>query len=50
MSGGVALAWAIEAAEKGVISEKETLVPLQFGKARNLETALYHLGMGYNEF
>ena len=50
MSGGVALAWAIEATEKGVISEKETLVPLQFGQAGNLETALYHLGMGSNDF
>ena len=33
MSGGVALAWATEAMEKGLISTKETLVPLRFGDA-----------------
>ncbi|MDF2955439.1 aldehyde ferredoxin oxidoreductase N-terminal domain-containing protein [Candidatus Alkanophaga liquidiphilum] len=31
MSTGVCLAWATEALEKGLISEKETLVKLQFG-------------------
>jgi len=33
MSGGVALAWATEATEKGLISERETLTPLCFGDA-----------------
>jgi len=31
MSAGVALAWATEALEKGIISTKETIVPLRFG-------------------
>ena len=30
MSAGVALAWAAEAVEHGVISEQETIVPLTF--------------------
>jgi aldehyde:ferredoxin oxidoreductase len=50
MSAGVALAWATEALEKGIISEQETLVPLKFGEAKILETALHHLGTGVNDF
>jgi aldehyde:ferredoxin oxidoreductase len=50
MSAGVALAWAVEAREKGVISEQETIVPLKFGDTPNLETALLHLGKGTNDF
>jgi len=50
MSAGVALAWATEASEKGVISEQETIVPLKFGEPENYETALQHLGTGANEF
>ena len=50
MSAGVALAWAAEATEKGVISEKETIMPLTFGNAKNFETALRHLGHGTNDF
>ncbi len=50
MSGGVALAWATEAFEKGLVSEKETIVPLKFGDAKAYETAIVHLAMGDNEF
>jgi aldehyde:ferredoxin oxidoreductase len=50
MSAGVALAWATEALEKGVISEKETLVPLTFGEADNYKEAIRHLGNGANDF
>ena len=50
ISSGVALAWATEALEKGVISEKETLVPLKFGDADAYKEAVYHLGTGFNEF
>ncbi len=50
MSGGVALAWATEALEKGLISEKETLVPLKFGDAKAYKTAIDHLGRGANDF
>jgi len=50
MSGGVALAWATEAMAKGLISEKETLVPLQFGDANGYQQAVRYLGRGANDF
>ncbi len=50
MSAGVALAWACEAFEKGVVSEKETLAPLKFGDAKAVGKALAHLSVGENEF
>ena len=50
MSAGVALAWATEALEKGVISEKETLVPLKFDDAAGYKEAVQHIGMGSNDF
>jgi aldehyde:ferredoxin oxidoreductase len=50
MSAGVALAWATEAFEKGLISEKETLVPLKFGDAGGYAQAVKHLGTGVNDF
>ena len=50
MSAGVALAWATEALEKGVISEKEALVPLKFGDGEAYKEAVEHLGLGSNEF
>jgi len=50
MSAGVALAWATEAFEKGIISEKETLGPLTFGGAKGYKEAIRHLGEGSNEF
>jgi aldehyde:ferredoxin oxidoreductase len=50
MSAGVALAWATEALDKGVISEKETLVPLKFDDAAGYKEAIRHLGLGSNDF
>lgn len=50
MSPGVALAWATEALAKGIISEKETLVPLAFGNSAAYQEALQHLALGSNEF
>ena len=50
MSAGVALAWATEALEKGLISEKETLVPLKFGESEKYKEGLLHLGRGENDF
>ncbi len=50
MSAGVCLAWATEATEKGLISEKETLVPLRFGDAPGYRQAVHHLGTGTNDF
>jgi aldehyde:ferredoxin oxidoreductase len=50
MSAGVALAWATEAFEKGLISEKETLTSLKFGDAGAYAQAVKHLGTGANDF
>jgi aldehyde:ferredoxin oxidoreductase len=50
MSAGVSLAWATEAFSKGIITEKETLVPLAFGNGTSYQTALHHLAIGTNEF
>jgi aldehyde:ferredoxin oxidoreductase len=50
MSAGVALAWATEALEKGVVTENETIVPLRFGDEETYGEAIRHLGRGANEF
>ncbi len=50
MSAGVALAWATEATERGLVSEKETLIPLAFGDVEGYQQAAMHLGRGTNEF
>ncbi len=50
MSAGVALAWATEATAKGLISEKETIVPLAFGDAGGFRQAMAHLGRAANDF
>ena len=50
MSAGVALAWATEATEKGMVSEKETLVRLAFGNGDAYREAVGHLGRGENDF
>jgi aldehyde:ferredoxin oxidoreductase len=50
MSAGVALAWATEAFEKGILSENETVIPLKFGDAGAYSQALKHLGAGANDF
>ncbi len=50
MSSGVALAWVAEAVEKGVITERETLVPIRFGEVQGFMEALRHIAMGSNEF
>ncbi len=50
MTTGVALAWATEALAKGIISEEETLVPLQFGEVDGYLKALRLLTNAPNEF
>jgi aldehyde:ferredoxin oxidoreductase len=50
MSAGVALAWATEATEKGIISDKDTIVSLKFGDAEAYKKAVGHLGIGANDF
>jgi aldehyde:ferredoxin oxidoreductase len=50
MSAGVALAWATEATERGLLSEKETGTTLRFGDAAAYRDAIVYLGRGENEF
>ncbi|MCF8055853.1 MAG: aldehyde ferredoxin oxidoreductase [Desulfocapsa sp.] len=50
MSGGVALAWATEATENKLISEKETGVALSFGDAAAYQQATELLATGANDF
>ncbi len=50
MSAGVALAWATEASEQGLISEKETVVRLRFGDSDAYQQAAGFLGRGENDF
>jgi len=50
MSAGVALAWATEAFQKGIVSEKGVIVPLKFGDAQGYKEAMHHLGTGTNDF
>lgn len=50
MSAGVALAWATEALGEGIINERDTLIPLEFGNASNYEEALGYLALGTNGF
>jgi aldehyde:ferredoxin oxidoreductase len=50
MSGGVALAWATEAAEQGLISEVETGIGLSFGDGQAYQQATELLATGGNDF
>ncbi|WP_457574586.1 aldehyde ferredoxin oxidoreductase N-terminal domain-containing protein [Desulfolithobacter sp.] len=50
MSGGVALAWATEALEQGLVSVRETGVELRFGDAAGYRQAARMLGTGANDF
>ena len=50
MSAGVALAWATEATEKGLISAQETLAPLTFGDSASYQRAANAFGTGANAF
>jgi len=44
------MAWATEALEKGVVTEKETLLPLKFGQHLTYIEAVRHLAFGVNDF
>lgn len=50
ISAGVALAWAVEATQKGLISEKETEVKLTFGDAAAFKRAMWLIGHKANDF
>lgn len=50
MSTGVALAWATEALEKGVVGEKETICRLAFDNVGGYREAVRHVGERTNDF
>ena len=50
ISAGVALAWAVEATAKGLVSEKETEVKLTFGDAAAFKRAMWLIGHKANDF
>jgi len=50
MSAGVALGWATEAFQRGLVTEKETLVPLKFGEKDNYLKALRYIACMENDF
>ena len=50
MSTGVALGWATEALEKGLVSEKDTIVPLYFGGCDSYVKAIHFIAECKNEF
>lgn len=50
MSGGVALAWATEALEKGVITIDQTEISLHFGEVGGYLQAVHMLAGAVNEF
>ncbi len=50
MTTGVCLAWATEATEKGLISEKETIVKLEFGNSDAYAEAVKYIVHQPNEF
>ncbi len=50
ISAGVALAWATEAVEKGIVSTRETLSELKFGDVESYQAALKNLADQSNEF
>ena len=50
MSTGVALGWATESAAKGLITEEQTIVPLEFGKIDSYLKAIEYLSYMKNDF
>ncbi len=50
MSGGVALAWATEALEKGVVTTETTGIQLRFGEVQGYLKAVHMLAGAVNEF
>ncbi|MGB5422822.1 MAG: aldehyde ferredoxin oxidoreductase C-terminal domain-containing protein, partial [Desulfobacterales bacterium] len=50
MSAGVAMAWATEALDRGIIKQEDSLVLLKFGDAKTYTGAVRHLAAGTNDF
>ena len=50
MSAGVVLGWATEALQRGLVTEKETIVPLKFGDKAGYLQALEYIACLKNDF
>ncbi|MDD4238310.1 MAG: aldehyde ferredoxin oxidoreductase N-terminal domain-containing protein [Desulfotomaculaceae bacterium] len=50
MSCGVALGWATEAYQKGLVSTTETIIPLEFGMTENYIKAIWYIADAANDF
>jgi aldehyde:ferredoxin oxidoreductase len=50
VASGICLAWATEALEKGLVTEKETIVPLKFGDKKPYLAALKYMAERKNDF
>jgi aldehyde:ferredoxin oxidoreductase len=50
ISAGVVLGWATEAYSAGMITDADTLLPLEFGNQKNYMTALKHIAKRTNPF
>lgn len=50
ISTGVTLGWATESYENKLITDNETVIPLEFGNVDNYIKAVEYMGMNYNEF
>ncbi|SEF71865.1 aldehyde:ferredoxin oxidoreductase [Caloramator fervidus] len=50
ISTGVALGWATEAYNRGIITIDDTLMPLEFGVLPNYMAAVHYIATGKNEF
>jgi aldehyde:ferredoxin oxidoreductase len=50
MSTGVVLGWATEAYQKQLISDRETMVPLEFGNTSNYAKAIEYIAKQENDF
>ena len=50
MSAGVALGWATEALENGIVTQEDTIEPLKFGSYKEYLKAVHHIAKRRNEF
>lgn len=50
ISTGVVLGWATEAYEKALISDKNTIIPIEYGNIKNYIKAIEYMAINKNEF
>ncbi|SKC47199.1 aldehyde ferredoxin oxidoreductase N-terminal domain-containing protein [Maledivibacter halophilus] len=50
ISTGVVLGWATEAYEKALISDKNTIIPIEYGNIKNYIKAIKYMAINKNEF